>query len=384
MGVLLLAVAAALPNVHFFDNDNRGDTPLYHQYGQNLLDGKVPYRDFFDEYPPGALPMFVVPAATPGAGFTFWSKSLQWLLAATCIAFAALAAGVARWRAALIGIAPALLGQITFTRFDFWPAGLAIGALATLAAGRHRLALALLAIAVAAKEYPVVLLPIFLLYVAARVGQYEAKIAAAVFGGVLAAIVLPFAALGPGGVAYSLDVQFRRPLQVESLGGSILLTLHRLGAYTPHVVTTYGSQNLSGSLASVLAILTTLLEVVALVAVWIVFARSRRDRDALLTASAAAVLAFVAFGKVLSPQYLIWVVPLVPLVAGRAWKWSIVVLAAVLIETQWWSQGRYHEVVHGGGIVWLVLLRDLLLVALFAVVYRGANQISKTPIRTSS
>jgi len=384
VGVLLLAVAAALPNVHFFDNDNRGDTPLYHQYGQNLLDGKVPYRDFFDEYPPGALPMFVVPAATPGAGFTFWSKSLQWLLAATCIAFAALAAGVARWRAALIGIAPALLGQITFTRFDFWPAGLAIGALATLAAGRHRLALALLAIAVAAKEYPVVLLPIFLLYVAARVGQYEAKIAAAVFGGVLAAIVLPFAALGPGGVAYSLDVQFRRPLQVESLGGSILLTLHRLGAYTPHVVTTYGSQNLSGSLASVLAILTTLLEVVALVAVWIVFARSRRDRDALLTASAAAVLAFVAFGKVLSPQYLIWVVPLVPLVAGRAWKWSIVVLAAVLIETQWWSQGRYHEVVHGGGIVWLVLLRDLLLVALFAVVYRGANQISKTPIRTSS
>jgi hypothetical protein len=42
---------------------------------------------------------------------------------------------------------------------------------------------------------------------------------------------------------------------------------------------------------------------------------------------------------------------------------------------------RYHEVVAGQPIVWLVLARDLVLVAVFVVlavaVYRGGNQTSK-------
>ena len=366
--MILLGAAAALPNVQFGDANNRGDTPLYQHYGDNLRHGQLPYRDFFDEYPPGALPMFVVPDVLPGASFTFWSKSLQWLCAAGCIALAAAALrGRVRWRAALIGLTPLLLGRVTFTRFDFWPALLTAAAVAAVVLGRSRIALALLALAVAAKEYPAVLLPLFLLYVDRSAGRRETKIVTAVFAVVLAAVVLPFAALGPGGVAYSLDVQFRRPLQVESLGASLLLALHRLGAYTPHVVSTYGSQNLSGSIAVGLAVLTTLIELTALVAVWVFFARGRRDAGALLTACGAAVLAFVVFGKVLSPQYMIWLVPLVPLVAGRAWRPAAGLLAGALVLTQIWSQSRYHEVVAGQSIVWIVLARDLLLVALFGL-----------------
>src|SRR5437588_690576 len=90
--------------------------------------GKLPYRDFFVEYPPGALPAFALPAVLPGASFTFWSKALQWLLAASCIVFAAATLRTSRWRAALIGLTPALLGQVTFTRFDFWPAAPAAAA----------------------------------------------------------------------------------------------------------------------------------------------------------------------------------------------------------------------------------------------------------------
>ena len=38
------------------------DTPVYESYGDAMERGQVPYRDFAVEYPPGALPVFVVPA----------------------------------------------------------------------------------------------------------------------------------------------------------------------------------------------------------------------------------------------------------------------------------------------------------------------------------
>ncbi|HEX3054807.1 MAG TPA: glycosyltransferase 87 family protein, partial [Gaiellaceae bacterium] len=349
-------------------------------YGENMRHGRLPYRDFFEEYPPGALPAFVLPAVLPGASFTLWSKALQWLLAACCIVFAAVTLRTDRWRAALIGLTPALLGQVTFTRFDFWPAALTAAALAAIVARRHRIALALLAVAVAAKEYPLVLLPMFLLVVDRRAGRREAKIAAAIFAAVLAAIVLPFAALGPGGVRYSLEVQFRRPLQVESLGASLLLALHRLGAYTPHVVSTYGSQNLSGGTASAIGVLTTAVELAAIVAVWAAFARGPRDDSTLFAAAAASVLAFLALGKVLSPQYVVWIAALVPL-ALRSWRLVLLGLAVGL--TQVWSQGRYHEVTAGRPIVWAVLARNLALVLLYVLTAATVARRARAPSTAS-
>jgi hypothetical protein len=390
-GLVLLGATAALPNVRFGDGANRGDTVLYHDYGEKLLHGSIPYRDFFDEYPPGALPAFVAPAV--GSDYTLWSKSLQLLLAAVCIVLVAVAIvlaggrGLAPFRASAIGLTPVLLGQVTFTRFDFWPAALTVASIAVLLVGRYRWAFGVLALAVAAKEYPVVLLPLFVLFVASRRGRRETAICTGVFAAVLAAVVLPFAALGPGGVAYSLYIQFRRPLQIETLGGSILLAAHRLGGYAPHVVSTYGSQNLTGTAASALAALTTVLEVAALFAVWILYARGRRSEQAFLAACVASIVAFAAFGKVLSPQYMIWLVPLVPLLAGRAWRIGGVLFALALGLTQVWSQSRYHEVVAGQQIVWAVLARDLVLVGLFAValaaVYRGGSQTSNPSTVTS-
>jgi len=274
---------------------------------------------------------------------------------------------------------PLLLGSVILTRFDLWPAALAAGALAALLCGRDRLGLGVLGLATAAKLYPAVLLPIALVWVARRRGPREAALGLGVFAAVIVAIVLPFAILAPGGVVHSLTTQLGRPLQIESLGAAILLAGHQLGLYDPTVVSTHGSQNLSGSLPGALAAVETALQLVAVVAVWLLFARGRPDRERLLVASAAAVVAFIAFGKVLSPQFLIWLLPLVPLVGGSAGIAAGWVFAGALVTTQLWFPHRYWDVVALEPAGWLVLVRDLLLVALLAVLVAAIRPGSEAP-----
>jgi uncharacterized membrane protein len=233
--------------------------------------------------------------------------------------------------------------------------------------GRDRLGLGLLGVATMAKLYPAILLPLALVWVARRRGGQEALVGLGVFLAVVVAIALPFAILSPGGLWHSVTTQLGRPLQIESLGAGLLLAAKQLGLYDATVVSTHGSQNLDGTLPDVFASVETALGVAALIAVWVFFARGRVERDRLLVASAAAVVAFIAFGKVLSPQFLIWLIALVPLVAGTVGITACWLLAAALVTTQIWFPYRYWDVVALQPVGWLVLLRDLLLVALFGL-----------------
>jgi L-cystine uptake protein TcyP (sodium:dicarboxylate symporter family) len=137
----------------------------------------------------------------------------------------------------------------------------------------------------------------------------------------------------------------------------------------------HGSQNLAGTAANVLAVLETILQGAAVVTTWILFARGPATRERLLQASAAALVAFVALGKVLSPQFLIWLIPVVPLVRGRRGLAASALLAAALVLTQLWFPYRYWELaLHFGALEsWLVLARDLALVALLVVLLRDRD-----------
>ena len=54
------------------------DWPTYQRFGAAIVNHhRVPYRDFPVEYPPGALPAFVVPAF-----FDDYATALEWLMAA--------------------------------------------------------------------------------------------------------------------------------------------------------------------------------------------------------------------------------------------------------------------------------------------------------------
>ncbi len=114
--------------------------------------------------------------------------------------------------------------------------------------------------------------------------------------------------------------RLKRDLHGESLPGSILLVLDTLGVYTATIVPgDPGSLDLAGRLPDVLATLTTVAAAAAIVWVWLASSAlacapmpssSRRSRPRRSRSS--------RFAKVISPQFLTWLLPLVPLVAGRA------------------------------------------------------------------
>jgi hypothetical protein len=371
--VLFVGVWAILHGAHY-DDVVITDVGVYQEYGERMADGEVPYRDFALEYPPGALPVFLLPALGPSGDYEAIFQALMLLCGCAAVALVAItlarsgattvetAAGVV-----LAALAPLLLGQVILTRFDLWPAALVTGALAALCAGRPRLGLGVLGAAVAAKLYALVLLPLAVMFVWRQRGRREALVSLGVFAAVLAVVVGPFLALSPGGVVDSVTRQTGRPLQLESLGAAALLAGDRMHLYDATVESSHGSQNLAGELPDDLANAETVLLAAAVGLVWFLFWRSSRSPDRLLAASAAAVVAFVAFGKVLSPQFLIWLVPLVPLVRGRAGVGPALLLAAALLATQLWFPRRYWDVVAVGPPVWFVLTRDLLLVALLLV-----------------
>jgi glycosyl transferase family 87 len=373
----MFVVAWALLHVGPWAGYQIVDTPVYQQYGDAVIAGQIPYRDFGVEYPPGALPAFVVPSLFSSGAYRGAFEALMLACGLAMVLFVARAAaalgatGIRLYAPpVLAGVAPLALGTVVLTRFDLWPAALTAAALASLLTGRDRVGAGVLGLAAAAKLYPAVLLPLALVWTLRRRGRREALLALGVFAAVGLAVVLPFAIVAPHGVASSLARQAERPLQIESLGSALLLAGNLLELYDPRVVFSHGSQNLGGGLANTLAAALTALQALVLVFIWVLFARSRPTGIALVAASASVLTAFVAFGKVLSPQFLIWLIPLVPLVAVGSGIAAPALFAVSLVMTQLWFPSRYWDVVGLKSVGWVVLLRDLALLALLAVLLR--------------
>ena len=369
----------------WYDDGEIVDTPVYARYGDAIEDGAVPYRDIRPEYPPGALPAFVVPALL-SADEPGFRDVFEWLMAAFGVATVLLAAvclrglGATRRRTVaalgLVATFPLLLGSVVLTRFDLYPAALVVAALAALVHERDRLGLGLLGAAVAVKLYPGVLVPLALAYVWRRRGRREALFGLAICVAVVALAFLPFLVVAPDGVAHSLGRQLSRPLQIESLGSALFLAAHHLGGLDVEMRSGHGSQNLDGTGTAVAAVLLSLAQIAMLVWIWL---RRPASKEELIRWSAAALVAFVALGKVLSPQFLIWLAPVVALVGGLRGLRASVLAAAALVVTQLWFPSRYWDLARELDPVpsTLVLVRDVVLVALLVTLVkelRGAER----------
>jgi uncharacterized membrane protein len=349
-------------------------TSVFQSYGDRVLSGQVPYRDFSLEYPPGALPAFVVPSLGPAKDYDAWFMGFELACGLACVWLVAL--GLARVGApdlrlygavAFVALVPVALGPLALHRYDLWAAALCAAGVVALVAGRERLGFAALGAGAAAKIFPVVLVPLAYLYVRRRTGERAARAGLIAFVAVMVVAVGPFLALAPGGVRFSLERQTGRALQLETLGSSVLLAVRA----APHPSFGSGSWNLEGGVPDALAALQTIAQLAAVALVWLAFARTRRGPEELLLASAAAEAAWIVLGKVLSPQFLLWLVPLVALVLRRR---TIVVAAALAVAlglTQAVYPDRYDALVRLESTpIVLLVLRNAILVAIAVVLYR--------------
>jgi uncharacterized membrane protein len=372
VAIPVYVAACAVPDGGLFRAARFRDVHVYQGYAEQLLHGALPYRDVFVEYPPGAFAVFLPPTVFGADHYNAAFKALMAACgAATIVLVALVLAELGRstrriWvGVGLLALSPVALGPISLNTYDAWPALLTVLALWLLLRGHDLPAFAVLGVAVSAKVYPLVLVPLAAWHVWRRAGPRRTALAIGLLVVVAAAVVAPFAAYAPHGVFESFRSQAARGLQIESLGASLLLALDRLGLYDAQVVETTGvaGRNLAGPAAEAVAAALLVLEAVAVATVWALYVRSQAARDRLPLAWAAGVAGFLAFTKVFSPQYLVWLLPLV-VAAGSA---VAVVLAAVaVVVAQVWFF-HYGALFRLEWPVWLLLARDLVMVALYGV-----------------
>jgi uncharacterized membrane protein len=297
------------------------------------------------------------------------------------VALRALGASLERTAAALLffALAPLALGSVILYRYDLWPAALTVAGLAAILARRERLGFAALGLGIAAKAFPAVALPPALAYLWRTRGRREALVCLGWSAAVTAIAIVPFLAVSPDGVWNSVERQTTRPLQIESLGSAVLIAAHHVGGLALTVVTSRGSQNLDGSLPDAIGSASSALLVAVLLLLWLAAARGPATPDRLVRYTAASLAAFVALGKVLSPQFLIWLIPVVPLVRGRRGVAASALLGLALLLTQVWFPIRYFDLVALDQVPsWVLLVRDLVLLALLAVLSAPAREPARS------
>ena len=119
------------------------------------------------------------------------------------------------------------------------------------------------------------------------------------------------------------------------------------------------SRDLAGSLPDALAkALLGPFQLVAVALVWLVFARRPPEPRSGSCSRGAAVTAFLVFNRFISPQYLVWLIPLVLVVPGREPARRGRLLGFSLVLGQLWFF-HYHEVWALDRIVWLVVAGTL-------------------------
>jgi uncharacterized membrane protein len=294
--------------------------PLYFQ--EQLSAGKVPYTGHPVEYPVligaamQAVAWIVRPISDPSIrGREFFDVTVLLLVVfslAGTLATAYLAGRSRRWTALGVALAPGLI-LAAFINWDLIAMGLVALGMAAWAARRTVLAGVLLGLAVATKFYPLLFFgPLLLLCL--RAGRMRAFRNAAVAAAVAWLVVnVPVAVAAPRGWGRFYGLNASRAAD----WGSIWYYFET--EHWPFL----GSLGLGALNLLSLAVFAVGCVLIGL----LILAAPRRPRVPQVFFLVLAV--FLLSNKVWSPQYVIWLVPLVVLCRPRFWAYAVWQLAEV-------------------------------------------------------
>jgi uncharacterized membrane protein len=350
--------------------DNDGVTQRYMEYP--VLTGLLQYvvmraakgwvaafEDGARPDPPEVVVYFVIMALVLAAAW-----------AAAVVATVPLLTRRRRTMVALLTVSPLVVVHV-FTNFDALAVALAAGGLLAWTRRRPTLAGVLLGLGAAAKLYPLFLLgPLLLLGL--RTGKLRAWSYAAV-GAAAAwlAVNAPIALLYPQGWREFFRLNSTRPADHDTVYFAFRVL--------------FGWQGFDGVLPPgqpprILNAVTLLLFAVVCVAVAVIAVTApRRPRVASLTF--LVVAGFLVTNKVWSPQYSLWLVPLAVLAIAR---WRTVLLWMVVDAAVWYPRMQYFlhfDQPSTRTFVIAVLIRDVVVLALCALVVRDIYRPDKDPVR---
>lgn len=351
-----------------------------------FVSGQSPAQPFHalpNEYPALAMMPFLLGLVVP----------VHWYQIAFAVWMALMAAAIylillrrcSRWAAVSYAFYLVVGGWATVLgRFDIIPAALTL--LAVICAERKQWgwAFAHLALATLFKIYPVVLLaPFWLALQMERKGNWYAWQRwrpVGVF--LLVCVVVTFISFlfSAVGTIAPLSYFSYRPVQAESLAASILWLLGLLHINPLDFEYTFGSLSVYSPFSASVSLLMMVLWIVGLLYVYWLQWRSKIN---LATATLLTLLVTMVTGKVFSPQYLIWVIPLVAYIGGRN-RWYVLVWGLIGLLTTWIYPYIYNMVPHIGMVpgVFLfypvVTLRNVLFLGfiVFLLVAATRRQVS--------
>ena len=334
---------------------------IYQGWYEVLRTGTFPLDDVTWQYPPAAALAILSPALLPFLDYASAFFVLALLCDALVLAlllYAGRGAG-RRTAGAWVWVAGVpLLGTTAYARYDVMVTAVAVAAL--LAGIRHpRVLGALAAFGALLKVWPALLL-------AGTARGRRTRLAWATAGGVALGLLVLCTTAAPGALAF-LGFQRDRGTEVESLGALVFHVARQFG-WQGRVELHYGSLEFLGPHVPLVSNLALVLSLAAFG--WLLVWRLRaRTFGVSTTADAAftAVLLFTTTSRVISPQYMLWLVGLAAVClvfreSRMVWP-AALVLAATGVTQLEFPVGFGHVVSSDATGVTLMFVRNGLLVA---------------------
>ncbi|MEV0639824.1 glycosyltransferase family 87 protein [Streptomyces sp. NPDC050619] len=273
---------------------------IYQGWYEVLRTGTFPVHDVTWQYPPAAALAILSPGLLPFLGYAsafFVLAFLADLAAFALLLYAGHRPG-RRLHGAWVWVAGVpLLGPTVYARYDVMVAAVAVAALLA-GAKRPRLMGALAGFGALLKVWPALLL------LGARGRRVWASAAVTVL-----AVAGLFAVAMPGSFAF-LTFQRDRGTEVESLG-SLVFHVARHYGWHGEVLLNYGSVEFLGPWVHVVS--TVALALTGMAFGWLLLWRllaKRFEAHTMADAAFVAVLMFTTTSRVISPQYMVWLVAL--------------------------------------------------------------------------